>query len=194
MRVLFLSDIHGVPSALEAAFQRAATLGYDKIVLLGGKEAGTVDGLGERRKTNAFADIPVIRFEIADANVLSTFALAESFTAQMKGVLGVPSLAIDKPRGHDVQSYLLSVSTREKLLMVANWSERDTSANLHVSLPPGDYAVEVCDDEGVRSARIGGKLLFGPKEAADFRVDLKREETLLIRFFVEQNGKQKEKE
>ena len=35
MRILFLSDIHGVPSALEAAFQSAATLGYDKIVLLG---------------------------------------------------------------------------------------------------------------------------------------------------------------
>lgn len=35
MRILFLSDIHGVPSALEAAFQSADTLGYDRIVLLG---------------------------------------------------------------------------------------------------------------------------------------------------------------
>ena len=35
MRILFLSDIHGVPSTLEAAFESAATLGYDKIVLLG---------------------------------------------------------------------------------------------------------------------------------------------------------------
>jgi len=35
MRILFLSDIHGVPSALEAAFESASTLGYDKIVLLG---------------------------------------------------------------------------------------------------------------------------------------------------------------
>ena len=35
MRILFLSDIHGVPSALEAAFESAATLGYDRIVLLG---------------------------------------------------------------------------------------------------------------------------------------------------------------
>ena len=35
MRILFLSDIHGVPSALEAAFAAAATLGYDKIALLG---------------------------------------------------------------------------------------------------------------------------------------------------------------
>ena len=35
MRILFLSDIHGVPSALEAALASAAPLGYDKIVLLG---------------------------------------------------------------------------------------------------------------------------------------------------------------
>ena len=35
MRILFLSDIHGVPSTLEAALESAATLGYDKIVLLG---------------------------------------------------------------------------------------------------------------------------------------------------------------
>ena len=35
MRILFLSDIHGVPSTLERAFESASTLGYDKIVLLG---------------------------------------------------------------------------------------------------------------------------------------------------------------
>jgi len=35
MRILFLSDIHGVPSTLEAAFASASTLGYDKIALLG---------------------------------------------------------------------------------------------------------------------------------------------------------------
>ena len=35
MKILFLSDIHGVPSTLEAAFAAADTLGYDRIVLLG---------------------------------------------------------------------------------------------------------------------------------------------------------------
>lgn len=35
MKILFLSDIHGVPSALEAALNKAGVLGYDKIVLLG---------------------------------------------------------------------------------------------------------------------------------------------------------------
>ena len=35
MRLLFISDIHGVPSTLEAALAAALPLGYDKIVLLG---------------------------------------------------------------------------------------------------------------------------------------------------------------
>lgn len=35
MRILFLSDIHGVPSALEAALAAADALGYDRIALLG---------------------------------------------------------------------------------------------------------------------------------------------------------------
>lgn len=35
MRLLFISDIHGVPSALEAALDKASAIGYDKIVLLG---------------------------------------------------------------------------------------------------------------------------------------------------------------
>lgn len=35
MRILFLSDIHGVPSALEAALALGESLGYDKIALLG---------------------------------------------------------------------------------------------------------------------------------------------------------------
>ncbi len=35
MRIAFISDIHGVPSALDAALSAAETLGYDKLVLLG---------------------------------------------------------------------------------------------------------------------------------------------------------------
>ena len=35
MRLLFLSDIHGVPSTLEAALDAGEKLGYDRIVLLG---------------------------------------------------------------------------------------------------------------------------------------------------------------
>ena len=35
MRILFVSDIHGVPSTLEAALASGERLGYDKLVLLG---------------------------------------------------------------------------------------------------------------------------------------------------------------
>lgn len=35
MRILFISDIHGVPSALEAALAAGDSLGFDKIALLG---------------------------------------------------------------------------------------------------------------------------------------------------------------
>ena len=35
MRILFISDIHGVPSTLSAALEKGASLGYDRIVILG---------------------------------------------------------------------------------------------------------------------------------------------------------------
>ena len=35
MRIVFMSDIHGVPSTLEAALKSADALGYDRLVLLG---------------------------------------------------------------------------------------------------------------------------------------------------------------
>lgn len=35
MKIIFMSDIHGVPSALEAALARADAIGYDRLVLLG---------------------------------------------------------------------------------------------------------------------------------------------------------------
>ena len=35
MRILFLSDIHGVPSALEAALKAGEALGFDRIATLG---------------------------------------------------------------------------------------------------------------------------------------------------------------
>jgi putative phosphoesterase len=35
MKIVFISDIHGVPSALERALAKADALGYDRLVLLG---------------------------------------------------------------------------------------------------------------------------------------------------------------
>ena len=35
MKIVFMSDIHGVPSALKSALSAAESLGYDRLVLLG---------------------------------------------------------------------------------------------------------------------------------------------------------------
>ena len=35
MKILFISDVHGVPSTLSAALEKGAALGYDRLVLLG---------------------------------------------------------------------------------------------------------------------------------------------------------------
>ena len=35
MKILFLSDIHGIPSTLERAIDKGSTLGFEKLVLLG---------------------------------------------------------------------------------------------------------------------------------------------------------------
>ena len=35
MRILFVSDVHGVPSTLAAALEKGEALGYDRLVLLG---------------------------------------------------------------------------------------------------------------------------------------------------------------
>lgn len=35
MKIVFMSDVHGVPSTLKAALSAADALGYDRLVLLG---------------------------------------------------------------------------------------------------------------------------------------------------------------
>ena len=179
-KVIVLPFSYSVSDAEIAALKAAAARGV-KIVVVGGAEAGMADGLGEMRKRNAFAGLPVSRFEIASPDVPSTKALAAQFAKFMRGLVGSPSLSLEKLANHDVQAFMLSVSEREKLLMVANWSERNMWANLSVALPRGSYALEVCDGECVREGMIGEKKTFGPEDAHDIRLDLKREDVLLMR-------------
>lgn len=179
-KVIVLPFAYSVSDDEAAALRQAAKAGV-KIIVLGGDEAGTVDAIGEPRTTNALAGVPVTRFRIKDANVPGTGALAADFIRLVKDLVGEPSLSIDRAAGHDVQAFMLSPGKRERLVMVANWSERDTSVNLHVALPPGLYKLEICDGECVREGSIGGKTTFGPEDTKSFRVDLKREESLLMR-------------
>ena len=95
MRILFLSDIHGVPSALEAALASADALGYDKIVLLGDllyhgprngvpnfydpvKVAKILNGLKDRIvavRGNCDAEVDQMMFEF---QMMCDYALVES--------------------------------------------------------------------------------------------------------------------
>lgn len=179
-KVIVLPFAYSLSDEESAALKAAARTGV-KIVVLGGDEAGTVDGIGEKRERNALDGIPVERFRIEDASVPATHAQAVAFRKLLDKVLLQPSLAIETEPGHDVQAFMLSVSKREKLLMVANWSERTTRANLRLALPRGAYSLEVCDGGCVRGGTVGGKATFGPEDAADIRLDLKREDVLLLR-------------
>ncbi len=95
MKILFLSDIHGVPSALEQALAAAEPLEYDKIVLLGDllyhgprngvpnfydpvKVVGILNGLKEKIvavRGNCDAEVDQMMFEFP---MMSDYAVLET--------------------------------------------------------------------------------------------------------------------
>lgn len=179
-RVIVLPFAYSVSDEELAALKEASDAGV-KILVVGGPEAGTVDGLGERRETNAFEGLPVFRYAVDSPMVPSTRRLADGFTELVVSLLGKPSLSLDVPEGYDVQAYMLSVGAREKLFTVANWSERDTSVNLSLALPKGRYRLEVCSGGDVCKGLVDGREVFTGPEASSLRFDLKKEDVLLFR-------------
>ena len=97
MKILFLSDIHGVPSTLEQALTAAEPLKYDKIVLLGDllyhgprngvpnfydpvKVVGMLNGLKDRIiavRGNCDAEVDQMMFEFP---MMSDYAILETET------------------------------------------------------------------------------------------------------------------
>ena len=97
MRLLFISDIHGVPSTLELALAKGAELGYDKIVLLGDllyhgprngvpsfydpvKVASILNGLKDKIvavRGNCDAEVDQLMFEFP---MMSDYAILETET------------------------------------------------------------------------------------------------------------------
>ena len=58
MRILFISDIHGVPSTLSSALEQGERLGYDRLVLLGDlMYHGPRNGVPDFYDTGRVADI-----------------------------------------------------------------------------------------------------------------------------------------
>ena len=179
-RLIVLPFAYSVSDEELAALKEASDAGA-RILVVGGREAGTVDGIGERREVNAFRDLPVFPFAVESPLVPSTRTLAADFTKLVVSLLGRPSLSIDVQDGYDVQSYMLSVGAREKLLTVMNWSERDTAVNLSLALPEGRYRLESCSGGDVCKGLVNGREVFTASEASSFRLELKKEDVLLFR-------------
>ena len=95
MKIAFMSDIHGVPSALGAALKAADSLGFDRLVLLGDllyhgprngvpnfydpeKVARTLNGLKDRIiavRGNCDAEVDQMMFEFP---MMSDYAIVEA--------------------------------------------------------------------------------------------------------------------
>ena len=83
---------------------------------------------------------------------------------------------------------MLEKSPAEKLVLLVNYSERDTAVDLGVKVPPGTYRMEICGLEDTARGRIGGKTEFTDEALKNFRVDLSRDEIMMLR--IHQTGKQ----
>ena len=181
-QVIILPFAYAISDAERDALKAAADAGV-KIIAVGSYPIGTVDEKGEPRKSPALDGIPVTTIAFDPINEPATEELSAKFKAALFDALKAKgaSLYLERDRDHDVQLYMLSVSDKEKLLLVVNWSERDTAVNCGTKLPAGKYKLDVCDGEKVFSGNLGGKAVFTEKDAASFRMQLKKEETVLMR-------------
>ena len=179
-KVIILPFAYSISDDEHKALSEAIKAGV-KVVVLGGDEAGSVDGIGEKRQVNAFENLVIERFEIANPYVQSTLGLANNFYNLLNKILPKPSLRLNKSICDDVQAYMLSVSNKEKILTLANWSERDTTVNLSVALPKGTYRLEVCSGDKVHKGLVNGREIFTSEEATALQFNLKKEDVLLLR-------------
>ena len=183
-KAVVLPFAYAVSDEAVAALAEAAKAGV-RILAPGAYPLGAVDDTGAKHPSGAFEGLPVERLDFNLATGDSEPETYAKFRGQVRTALaakGGATLTLARDPHYDVQAYALEVSPKEKLVMVANWSERPTEVNLGVRLPDGSYRMDVCDGCGVRAGTIGGEGKFDAEDAANFRVSLKPEETLLFRF------------
>lgn len=194
-KVILLPFPYAVSAEAAAKLREAAESGV-RIIALGGCGEGPVDELGEPHKggpalRDLVADGKITVFPIDVIGTRNSAELEESFRKVLSEALAArngPSLTLRRPGRHDVQCYMLEKSPAEKLVLLVNYCERDTAVDLGVKVPPGTYRMEICGLEDTARGRIGGKTEFTDEALKNFRVDLSRDEIMMLR--IHQTGKQ----
>ena len=194
-KVILLPFPYAVSAEAAAKLREAAESGV-RIIALGGCGEGPVDELGEPHKggpalRDLVADGKITVFPIDVIGTRNSAELEESFRKVLSEALAArngPSLTLRRPGRHDVQCYMLEKSPAEKLVLLVNYCERDTAVDLGVKVPPGTWRMEICGLEDTARGRIGGKTEFTDEALKNFRVDLSRDEIMMLR--IHQTGKQ----
>lgn len=188
-KVIILPFPYAVSVESAALLKKAADNGV-KIISLSGCGQGAVDELGELHKDGPILDQMVKAgyisvFDIDVINGKNTMALQESFGKLLAEKFGAngPSVKMQRHGMHDVQCFMLDVSKTEKLVLLVNYSGRDTSVNLSVKMPKGTYRMQVCTIQDVRAGLIGGKTSLSENELENFRIELPREDAKILRIF-----------
>jgi len=181
-RVIVLPFAYSVSDAAVRALKDAAASGT-KLVVVGNDLMGSTDDLGEPRAVHAFDGLSVTRIPLDPTRESNTPARAADFRTALWAAFGAqgPSVTLERQPKEDVQVYALERSPTEKFLMVANWSEHETEANVGLDLPPGRYSLEVCDGTGVWSGTIGGKPDLSASDLKSFTVKLRKDASFLFR-------------
>ena len=181
-RVVILPFSYSISDAAVKALREAVASGT-KVIVVGNGLMGSTDDMGEPRAVNAFDGLCASRFSLDPTLESNTIDKAMKFRKVVWSALGEPgpSVKLQRQPKEDVQVYALERSPTEKFLMVANWSEHETTANVGLSLPSGRYTVEVCDGTGVWPGTIGGEKSPSNNDLGSFAVKLSKDETLLLR-------------
>ena len=174
-KAIVLPFAYAVSDEEAAALKAAADAGVT-LLAPGTYPLGTVDAMGVARSAAPALDgVPLVRLPFEPVAGQSTLALAAAFGTQLRKTLdarGGPSLTLAREPDHDIQAYRLDAPDGAALVLVVNWSERDTEADISVALPFAEGTLEVATEDGLHDAPF----------APSIRLILPREAVRLLRF------------
>lgn len=186
-KVIILPFPYSVSEEEFALLKKASDAGA-KIIAFGGCGMGQVNGIGTAYKKPMLEDMvksgKITMFDIDVVGKPNSSKLRSNFKDTLLKQLGDNrSLTLTRMLDMDVQANVLEVSPTEKLVLLVNWSERDTAVDLGLKMPPGTYKMISRNLDNVTEAKIGGKEQFSEKDLAAFRVNLVKEEAKILRIY-----------